>query len=107
MRTPLKPPTDEDIALSKKLRGICEHFKMLSQSDAHATAYEQAKRKDREDSNFLAPVTVIAINNYIREHDITNGDLMTIRNTPGKWCRGNPYDWLWMLHRYTNKYSRQ
>jgi hypothetical protein len=99
MRSIPKPPDEQEIALRKKLRLTCECFATLNQTtdlrdDANAG----------QDSNFLPPAAVEAIAAYCRDHNVTNADLMAIRSTPGRWTRSNPYDWLWMLHRYTNKY---
>jgi len=99
MRSIPKPPNEQEIALRKKLRLTCEFFATLNQTTDLRNDADAG-----QDSNFLPPAAVTAIAAYCRDHDVTKADLVAIRSTPGRWTRSNPYDWLWMLHRYTNKY---
>jgi len=95
------PPTETDVALRKKLRLLGEFFASLS-----ATHPKKWYGMDR-DPNHLPPRTVAAVQTYAREHGIENADLMAVRDRPGHWCRmSQPYRWLWLLHRYTNRYSK-
>ena len=102
MRSIPKPPTEQEIAVRKKLRLTCEFFDTLNQ-----TADLRDAANAGQDSNFLPPETVTAIEEYCRDHEVNNADLMAIRDTPGRWTRSNPYAWLWMLHRYTNKWMQR
>lgn len=99
MRTIRKPPSEQEIALRKKLRLTCDFFAALNLTTDLRDAANAG-----QDSNFLPHESVAAIAAYCRDHAVTNGDLLLIRGTPGQWSLSNPYDWLWMLHRYTNKY---
>lgn len=79
--------SDEIVKIRKRLRKICEWFEALnSRSGA-----------DQPDEGITE-----ALREEIQSQNISKADLAAIRATPFKWTRGNPYEWLWILHRYQN-----
>ena len=88
MKTKFSPPTAAEIATSKRLRTICDWFNELNgriSGSQPETGLTENVVQDIQSQNF------------------DRGDLMAIRNTPHKWTRHDPYQWLWILHRYQNK----
>jgi hypothetical protein len=92
-----KIPTASEVALRKKLRLLCEFFANLNAEIVGDAEWDET----------LTPELVARIRAYLAEHQIEPADLMAIRNRPGHWCHGNPYEWLWLLHRYLNHYRSQ
>lgn len=87
MKTETKQQLAPEIETKKRLRLICEWFAQLS--DKVATA---------EPDRGLRPATIALID----AQGFERADLCAIRSTPGKWTLKNPYQWLWLLHRYQN-----
>jgi len=86
MKTKFTPPTEEEIATRKRLRLICEWFAGLNHRIVNPPDQGLPKEVLQE----------IAAKNF------DAGDLMAIRDRPHHWTRSNPYQWLWILHRYQN-----
>ena len=80
--------TEQEIATNRRLRLACEFLR--------ETAAQAA------DDDGISNETVAAIQKYEAEN-LKPGDLMAIRDRPGQWCLENPYQWLWLLHRYQNR----
>lgn len=83
--------TEQKITTNRRLRFACEFFRELS-----------AQTTDADSSDGISSETIAAIQKYEAEN-LKAGDLMAIRNHPGQWSIENPYQWLWLLHRYQNK----
>ncbi len=84
MKTKIIAPTAEQIADRKRLRLICEWFNDLNTQLAAGECLATDVRAEIDAQNF------------------DRSDLMAIRNRPGLWAVGDPYRWLWILHRYQN-----
>jgi hypothetical protein len=85
--------TKQEIATHKRLRLACEFLGKLATNEP----------ADLPPSD-LSEEAVAAIRDYETTH-LQPGDLIAIRSRPGHWCLTNPYQWLWVLHRYQNKYQ--
>ena len=87
--------TKQEIATHKRLRLACEFLVELADN-------EPADLPPSE----LSEESVSALRQYEADN-LQASDLLAIRNRPGQWCLTNPYNWLWVLHRYQNKYQYQ
>jgi len=83
----MKTATEIDPALRKRLRLICEWFAKLNERTHSKNFY-----------NGLSPEVIAEI----EAQEFDPADLMAIRDTPHRWTLGDPYLWLWLLHRYQN-----
>lgn len=90
MRNHPNLPSPLQIETNKRLRLICEFFYNLNERLIGIS----------KPSDSGLPKNIIS---EIEAQNFDPSDLMAIRNTPGKWTRRNPYQWLWILHRYQNK----
>lgn len=90
MRKKIQTPTEAEIATRKRLRLIGQWFNTLN---IRLVANSSVPDGD----GLPAP-----IRKEIDEQKFEPADLMAIRNEPFKWTRSNPYQWLWLLHRYQN-----
>ena len=81
--------TKQEISTNRRLRLACEFFRELS-----------AQTPSNEPLS-LPSKTIEDIQKYEAEN-LKPGDLTAIRTHPGQWCLENPYQWLWLLHRYQN-----
>jgi hypothetical protein len=84
------PREIREIETRKRLRTICEWFDGLNERAAAS-----------QPENGLSPEVVAEIS----AQGFDRGDLMAIRQTPYMWALKDPYKWLWILHRYQNKYQ--
>lgn len=87
MKAQIYKESPEEIATRKRLRLICQWFADFNKQGlgAEADCLNDSTRAQIDAQGFAF------------------GDLVAIRNSPGSWHLGNPYEWLWILHRYTNK----
>jgi hypothetical protein len=89
-----------DTVTAKRLRAICQFFKSLN---ASLTKEQLAAENTNEGKNHLPEVIVAKIREFVGAN-AAPGDLVAIRNRPGQWDQ-DCYNWLWILHRYTNRYA--
>lgn len=89
MRTKPHQQTEQEVATRKRLRLICEWFQALNGEIAKSQLPEQG-----------LPLEMVA---KITAQNFDRADLMAIRGRPHYWTKSNPYEWLWILHRYQNK----
>lgn len=82
--------TEQEITTNRRLRLACEFFRELS------------AQTPSDEPLSLSNETIAAIQKYEAEN-LEPGDLMAIRDRPGQWSLQNPYQWLWLLHRYQNQ----
>ena len=88
MKEKITMPTESEIATRKRLRLICEWFSALNQSvSSRGESWETVEKRAFAE---------------VEAQHFDRADLVAIRGCPGKWTRGNPYEWLWILHRYQN-----
>jgi hypothetical protein len=78
---------------------LCEFFQKLNQETPsfqdHAT-----------ERNYLPPEMVAKIKQHLSENWYENADLIAVRQCPHKWGTfTDPNQWLWILHRFTNRYA--
>lgn len=82
----------ELVETRKRIRKICEWFAALNKEISESELPHQG-----------LPESVVT---RIHDQNFRPDDLMAIRNTPFAWTMTNPYDWLWILHRYQNDYRK-
>lgn len=84
---------------AKRISALAKFLRQLAQSDAAKRAIV---------GNAKLPAAIVEdLCRYLKENGMTYGDLTALRNTPGKHERGNPYDWLWLLHRSMNHHRHE
>jgi hypothetical protein len=100
--------TEQEIATRRRLRLACEFLGKLAANEmtTHAILAASNETHATLSPTELSEETIAALRDYESTH-LQPGDLLAIRNRPGQWCLTNPYDWLWVLHRYQNKYQYQ
>lgn len=84
-----------------KPRLVAQFFRELN-----ATRLAKTEARKEED-NRLGPETVREITNFISTMAIVPADFAAVRSCPGKYDWGNPYDWLWLLHRAMNHHGKE
>jgi len=100
MKSRIYMPSQHELATKKRLRAVSDFFSKIEverSGPAEGVRYEEP--------NWLPDSMVKEIADYVQANSITNADLMAIRQTPTLWHH-EPEPWLWILHRYTNRYSK-
>ena len=84
-----------------KPRLVAQFFRELN---ATQLAETEARNVSPES---LEPETVKQIANFITTMAIAPADFTAVRTCPGKYDLGNPYAWLWLLHRAMNHHGKE
>jgi hypothetical protein len=90
-----KLPSPSEIQTNKRLRLLCNELASINAS------VTDSEMKGCDDARNRLPARVVDAINAL---NADRADLMAIRQTPFKW-HSQPYNWLWMLHRYQNHYQ--
>ncbi|MBI2946786.1 MAG: hypothetical protein HYY23_04010 [Verrucomicrobia bacterium] len=72
----------------------------------NATRLAETEARKVEE-NRLEPETVREIANFTTTMAIEPADFIAVRTCPGKYDQGNPYAWLWLLHRAMNHHGKE
>lgn len=87
--------------LMNKPRLVAQFFRELNATRLAETEARKVKEKR------LEPETVREIANFITTMAIAPADFTAVRSCPGKYDWGNPYAWLWLLHRAMNHHGKE
>lgn len=94
-------PTPGEIVLRVHLKRVADVFRRLSEKYAVAST--------KLDGNELPDGAPEEIVNELRKVDADCHDLMAIRQSPCQFSKGassEAYQWVWLLHRFTNRYMK-
>lgn len=84
-----------------KPRLVAQFFRELNATRLVETEARKVSRAS------LEPETIKQIANFITTMAIQPADFTAVRDCPGKYDRGNPYAWLWLLHRAMNNHGKE
>lgn len=102
--------TKTELVRNRRLRQACAWLEELAKTEsdrqrwgAMAAAYTRPPHPLSSARPVLTDGCVRKLEEYDKEN-LEPGDLMRIRDKPGLFHR-QPYDFLWVLHRYQNYYQ--